>query len=169
MQDALIYLILGILVIIAAWIPLFLSNIPVSLPMIAVGLGVLIAFASGGASPYAVEVEMVRRLSEFALLVAVLGGGLKVDRPFSFRTWTSAWRLLGPVMLLSILAIAAAAIAGLLRHRVNLLRSLCRKRPRCGRHASRGVGGRDRRSRLGPALRHDCALGGPTARRVRRL
>jgi NhaP-type Na+/H+ or K+/H+ antiporter len=69
----------------------------------------VIALASGEGSPFAIETEIVRRLSEFALLVAVLGAGLKIDRRFSLRKWASAWRLLGPVMLVSIFAVAGTA------------------------------------------------------------
>jgi hypothetical protein len=41
MDEPAIYLIVGIVVILAAWIPLFLHRLPLSLPMIAVAGGLL--------------------------------------------------------------------------------------------------------------------------------
>lgn len=109
MEEPAIYLIVGVFVILAAWIPLFLGRLPLSLPMIAVGGGLLLGIVVTTGAPFGDPAELMRTLAAFALLVAVLGAGLKIDRRFSVRGWISTWRLLGPVMLLSIAAIALAA------------------------------------------------------------
>lgn len=49
---------------------------------------------------------IVERLAEFAVIVALFGTGLKLDRALTFRGWTSVVRLLGVVMPLTIVAIA---------------------------------------------------------------
>jgi sodium/hydrogen antiporter len=49
-------------------------------------------------------------LLEFVLVIAVLGAGLKIDRPLSIRAWSSTWRMLGLGMPLSIAAIAACGM-----------------------------------------------------------
>lgn len=108
MHESAIYLILGIFVIFAAWIPLFLGHLPVSLPMIAVGGGLLLGLIVPSGDPFGRPGALMRTLAEFALLVAVLGAGLKIDRRFSFGGWMSTWRLLWLVMPLSIATIAVA-------------------------------------------------------------
>jgi NhaP-type Na+/H+ or K+/H+ antiporter len=111
MEDPAIYLIVAVFVILAAWIPLFLGRLPLSLPMIAVGGGLLLGVIVHSGDPFGPPADLMRTLSEFALLVSVLGAGLKIDRRFSLRGWLSTWRLLIAVMPLSIAAIAIAAHA----------------------------------------------------------
>lgn len=109
MEDPAIYLIVGVFVVLAAWIPLFLGQLPLSLPMIAVGGGFLLGLIVHSGDPFGPPADLLRTLSEFALLVSVLGAGLKIDRKFSLFKWLSTWRLLIVVMPLSITAIALAA------------------------------------------------------------
>ncbi|MGH3022217.1 MAG: cation:proton antiporter [Gaiellaceae bacterium] len=52
------------------------------------------------------DAEIVERLAEFALIVALFSTGLKLDRALSWREWGSVVRLLGVVMPLTIAAIA---------------------------------------------------------------
>jgi NhaP-type Na+/H+ or K+/H+ antiporter len=49
----------------------------------------------------------VRRLAEFAVIVALFSTGLKLDRELSWRGWASVARLLGIAMPLTIAAVAA--------------------------------------------------------------
>lgn len=99
----------GFLVILAAWIPLFLSGTFVSLPMIAVAIGLVLGAADFVKNPMSAYSTMAETIAEFSLLVEVLGAGLRIDRRFSFRGWGSVWRLLFIVMPLSIAAGAFAA------------------------------------------------------------
>lgn len=48
---------------------------------------------------------LTERLTEFVVIVALMGAGLKLDRPISWRGWETSWRLLGIAMPLTILAI----------------------------------------------------------------
>jgi NhaP-type Na+/H+ or K+/H+ antiporter len=88
-----------------AWLPLVLRPLPVSLPMLAVALGTALSVALGGANFPSAHREAAERLTEFGLIVAVMGAGLKIDRPFAWRRWGSVWRLLGVAMPLSILGV----------------------------------------------------------------
>ena len=109
MNDTSAFIVGGALVILAAWIPLFLRKLPLSLPMIAIGIGAALPFLIDTYDPLVHYSDWMRRVTEFALIVAVLGAGLKIDRRFSLKRWMSTWRLLLIVMPLSIAAISAAA------------------------------------------------------------
>ena len=87
------------------------------MPIILVGLGLalfLLPFdlkkpdAIGGG-------DIVERLTELGVIVALMGAGLKLDRPIGWRTWSSTWRLLALAMPLTIVAVAGVgwAVAGL--------------------------------------------------------
>lgn len=97
----------GVLIALVAWLPLALRRLPISLPIVCIVIGALI-FAtpyigfdpSPSAHPYATE-----RLTEFVVIIALMGAGLKIDRIFSIKRWGMAWRLLLITMPLSILAI----------------------------------------------------------------
>lgn len=97
----------GLLIALVAWLPLLLSRVPLSLPIVCVGIGAAL-FSTGaiGFTPlpqsYPVIVE---HLTEIVVIIALMGAGLKLDRIFSWRRWGITWRLLGPTMLLTIAAI----------------------------------------------------------------
>lgn len=61
------------------------------------------------------DAALVERLCEVAVIVALFGAGLKLDRALAWREWGSVARLLGLVMPLTIVAVAAygATIMGL--------------------------------------------------------
>jgi NhaP-type Na+/H+ or K+/H+ antiporter len=46
------------------------------------------------------------RLTELIVIVALMGAGLKLNRPLGWRSWITTWRLLGITMPLSIAGIA---------------------------------------------------------------
>jgi NhaP-type Na+/H+ or K+/H+ antiporter len=52
------------------------------------------------------EATLIEHLAEFALIVALFGTGLKLERALDRRTWKSVARLLGIVMPLTIAAVA---------------------------------------------------------------
>lgn len=109
MDARLLYLLVGALIILAAWVPLFLGRMPVSLPMVAVAIGAGLGVLLPARDSFVGSAELTSGLTEFALLVSVFGAGLKIDRPFSLGGWFSTWRLLGIAMPLSIAGIAVAA------------------------------------------------------------
>ena len=52
------------------------------------------------------DATLIERLAEFAVIVALFGAGLKLERAFDRRMWGSVARLLGIVMPLTIAAVA---------------------------------------------------------------
>lgn len=61
------------------------------------------------------DARLVERICELAVIVALFGAGLKLDRALAWREWGSVARLLGLVMPLTIVAVAAygATLMGL--------------------------------------------------------
>lgn len=98
----------GILIALVAWLPLALKRLPLSLPIICIGIGAAIFSLPAVAFkplPLAYP-QIAERFTEFVVIIALMGAGLKLDRPFSWRSWGITWRLLAITMPLSIAAIA---------------------------------------------------------------
>lgn len=105
----------GALIALVAWLPLVLKRLPLSLPIICIGLGAAAAFTPLLAftpSPLVYPI-VAERFTEFVVIIALMGAGLKIDRPFSWRTWSTTWRLLALTMPLSIAAILMLGHYGL--------------------------------------------------------
>jgi NhaP-type Na+/H+ or K+/H+ antiporter len=99
----------GVVVLLTAWLPMILKELPLSLPIFCVALGALIfAFPDlPGIIPHpSEELAIVEHLSEFVVIISLMGAGLKIDRPFGWRRWRLTWRLLGISMPLTILGLA---------------------------------------------------------------
>lgn len=99
----------GAVVLLTAWLPMVLRELPLSLPIACIALGAL--FGGSFLSPIleANPLEnryLTERLTEFVVIVALMGAGLKIDRPLGWRRWLLAWRLLGIAMPLTIAGIA---------------------------------------------------------------
>ena len=98
---ALLLAVFGAIVLLTAWLPLLLKELPLSLPIICIGIGALLV-----SSPFSPMVGvnplenryLTERLTEFVVIVSLMGAGLKLDRPLSWRGWSSTWRLLGIAM-----------------------------------------------------------------------
>ena len=102
----------GLLIALVAWLPLALKKLPLSLPIVCIGLGALLfQFAPIPLVPSPIRYpEFVERFTEFVVIIALMGAGLKLDRIFSWRRWNITWRLLAPTMLLTIAAITALGV-----------------------------------------------------------
>ena len=97
----------GLLIALVAWLPLVLKRLPLSLPIICILIGC--AAASTPLIPFdpspLAHPALAERFTEFVVIIALMGAGLKIDRPFSLRGWGVTWRLLAITMPLSIAAI----------------------------------------------------------------
>jgi NhaP-type Na+/H+ or K+/H+ antiporter len=102
----------GLLIALVAWLPLALKKLPLSLPIVCIGLGALLfQFAPIPLVPSPIRYPgFVERFTEFVVIIALMGAGLKLDRIFSWRRWNITWRLLAPTMLLTIAAITALGV-----------------------------------------------------------
>jgi sodium/hydrogen antiporter len=104
----LLLLIVGLLALASVVLPLLLRDRLISFPLVLVGGGAVlgaVAFEPGAFDPLA-NGPLVERLSEFAVIVALTGLGLSIDRRLSWRGWSTTWRLLALTMPLSILGAA---------------------------------------------------------------
>ena len=102
---------LGIVFLGAALLPEELDGSPVSPAMLYVLFGaVVFSLPLGLPAPDPMEYgTATEHFAEFVVIVALMGVGLKLDRPFSVRGWSVTWRLLAVTMPLTI---AAAALLG---------------------------------------------------------
>jgi NhaP-type Na+/H+ or K+/H+ antiporter len=97
----------GALILLTAWLPMMLRELPLSLPIFCVGCGYVAFGFSGGEFPDPLRhPATTERLTELVVIVALTGAGLKLDRPLGWRRWAMTWRLLAVAMPLSILGIA---------------------------------------------------------------
>ena len=107
----------GAAALIAAWLPQVLQRRPLSVPIVLVGLGVAVFLLPFDLTPPdPIEGgKLVERLTELGVVVALMGAGLKLDRPVGWRSWATTWRLLAVAMPLTIVGVAVVgwALAGL--------------------------------------------------------
>jgi NhaP-type Na+/H+ or K+/H+ antiporter len=99
----------GLLIALVAWLPLALKRLPLSLPIVCIGIGAAIfSLPAVTLRPLPLDYpEVTERFTEFVVIIALMGAGLKLDRPFSWRKWSVTWRLLAITMPIGILAITA--------------------------------------------------------------
>jgi NhaP-type Na+/H+ or K+/H+ antiporter len=98
----------GLLIALVVWLPLVVRRLPLSLPILSIGLGLLL-FSLPLGTPLPLPQDhpaLTEHLAEIVVIIALMGAGLKIDRPFDWRRWGVTWRLLGLAMPLTILAIA---------------------------------------------------------------
>jgi sodium/hydrogen antiporter len=106
---------LGLLILAVAWLPAILHRLPLSLPIICVAFGFgLFSMPGTGPAPNAIaHPYLTEHLTELIVIVALMGAGLKLNRPLGWRSWIITWRLLAITMPLSIAGIALLGWAGL--------------------------------------------------------
>jgi NhaP-type Na+/H+ or K+/H+ antiporter len=86
----------GALVLLTAWLPMLLKELPLSLPIICVCIGAFVfSLPYAGPAPNLLDYpELIERVTELVVIIALMGAGLKLDRPLSFATSRLTWRLL---------------------------------------------------------------------------
>ncbi|WP_010163090.1 cation:proton antiporter [Sphingomonas sp. PAMC 26617] len=111
LSHELILLGIGGLILLAAWIPLLLKKLPLSLPIICIGLGLLLSMTPWfqASQTRLTHDPTLEHLNEGIVLIALMGAGLRLDRKFGWQRWRSTWVLLLAVMPLTMLAVFAAA------------------------------------------------------------
>ena len=95
---------IGVLVLLVTWLPLLFRRLALSLAIACVAIGYLIASQGDVNQQLGLlhSVNVLELLTEGVLLVALIGAGLKIDRPVGLRRWSSTWRLIGIAMPLTI-------------------------------------------------------------------
>lgn len=92
----------------AAVLPVLLAGRAMSFPMIYVALGMAV-FALPLRLPVVdplAEGDAVERLTELAVIVSLMGAGLKIDRRVGWTSWNITWRMLAVAMPLTIAGVA---------------------------------------------------------------
>ncbi|WP_312906981.1 cation:proton antiporter [Natronosalvus caseinilyticus] len=102
------FVVVGVTLFGIAVLPRYVADRAISLPIFFVGLGFLgVWLPIGIPAPDPLEQgHVVERLAEFGVIIALMGVGLKLDRPPGLRAWASTWRLLLIAMPLSIVGAA---------------------------------------------------------------
>jgi sodium/hydrogen antiporter len=116
MSPDLVYLIGGAALLLGVVLPTALSKVALSAPIVLVVVGAGIGLLPGSSTISPVDHRaLTEHLTEFCVLVALMGVGLALDRPLqlrswaTWRAWASTWRLL---LIGMPLAIGATALLG---------------------------------------------------------
>jgi NhaP-type Na+/H+ or K+/H+ antiporter len=116
----LVYLTAGASLLLAVVLPELLDRWAISAPMVLVAVGIVIGLTP---LPDGMPVDpmanraLIEHVTEVAVIVALMGVGLALDRPLelrrrsSWRTWGSTWRMLGIAMPLCIAAVTVLGLA----------------------------------------------------------
>ncbi|WP_091091415.1 cation:proton antiporter [Micromonospora nigra] len=102
------FAVVGLGALLAGILPRMLERRPLSMPIAFLGLGMLVFLLPIGLPmPEPLEHRVfATHLTEIGVIVALMGAGLKIDRPLSWARWSSTWRLLAIAMPLCIAAVA---------------------------------------------------------------
>jgi NhaP-type Na+/H+ or K+/H+ antiporter len=102
------YALIGVGALLAGVLPRVLERRPLSMPIAFLGLGMLISLLPADLpEPDPLRFpEITTHLTEIGVIVALMGAGLKIDRPLGWRRWSSTWRLLAVAMPATIGAVA---------------------------------------------------------------
>lgn len=102
----------GLVVLLSAWLPVQLDDRPLSLPIVLVAVGAVVFTLPVGYTPDVLsQAHWFQRATELGVLVSLMGAGLKLDRPLSWRTWSTTWRLLAIGMPLTIALMTGLGLA----------------------------------------------------------
>ncbi len=111
-----ILIVVGLAALGMAWMPAFTKATKISYSILYVAVGALLFSTAGNILPLPDPISKntaTVRLTEMIVLISLMGSGLKIDRPFSFRNWRVPLRLVTITMLLFIAGVAAIGYYGL--------------------------------------------------------
>jgi NhaP-type Na+/H+ or K+/H+ antiporter len=106
--PSLVFALAGLAALGGALLPRLIGHLPASPPMVFLALGFVVFALPLGLDP--VEPldhgRVTEHLTEVGVIVALMGAGLKIDRPLGWRSWRPTVRLLAVTMPLTILLTA---------------------------------------------------------------
>ncbi|WP_345385985.1 cation:proton antiporter [Nonomuraea salmonea] len=103
----------GAAALLAAILPDVLARRPVSLPLVYLVAGVLLfALPIGLPEPDPITHRTaLEHITELCVVISLMGAGLAINRRTGPRGWSTTWRLLGLAMPITVVMVAAAAVA----------------------------------------------------------
>ena len=113
-MSSALYLVAGLAILLAAVLPSTLNRLAISPPMVLLAAGICMGLLPVGNDEFFDPVAnhtMIEQVTQFAVLLALMGVGLALDRPLrlrhprDWRRWSATWRLLLAAMPLSIGAV----------------------------------------------------------------
>ncbi|QBX56700.1 sodium:proton antiporter [Nocardioides seonyuensis] len=115
------YLVAGVTLVLALIVPTLVQRVAISSPIVLLAIGLLLGLSpitDGMPLDMREHRAVIEHVTELAVLMALMGVGLAIDRPLrlrdaaSLRTWSPTWRLLAIAMPLSVLGVAALGLVG---------------------------------------------------------
>ncbi len=113
-MSSALYLVAGLAILLAAVLPSVLSRFALSPPIVLLAAGMamgLLPVGDEGLLDPVTNRVLVEQVTQFAVLLALMGVGLALDRPLrlrrpgDWRRWSATWRLLFAAMPLTILGV----------------------------------------------------------------
>lgn len=104
-------IIIGIATLGMSWMPAVAKRTKISYSIVYVLLGILVfALFDGLPTPDPTKHgDFTLHFTELAVIISLMGTGLKIDEPFSFKAWKVPFRLVSLTMILCIGSVAAIA------------------------------------------------------------
>ncbi len=102
-------MVIGVLTLLAAWIPQYFFRRHVTLPLLHIAIGfVLFSFIDfKPVSPFIEDNRwMWEKMTEIAVIISLLGAGLKIDKELTWKNWKVTFFLLAITMPLTIVSIS---------------------------------------------------------------
>lgn len=108
MNPDVAYLVAGIGLLLGSVLPRLLRERALSAPVVVIAVGAAFGLLAPRGEPISplLHTDATAHLAEATVIVALMGVGLAIDRPLSWRRWRATWRLLGIAMPLSIAGVA---------------------------------------------------------------
>jgi len=109
-QYILLLTVVGVAVFAMAWMPSFTKRTGISYSIIYVAAGAALYSLAPAQFPSPLpnaEESIAKRLTEFVVIISLMGTGIRIDRPFSFKTWGAPLRLVSVAMVACIGAATA--------------------------------------------------------------
>ncbi|MDB9527248.1 sodium:proton antiporter [Oscillatoria sp. CS-180] len=100
-------LLIGLLLLTVGWGSEWIARLPLSYAILYLVAGIILGPYGIGLIRLQPDTQFIERFTEFVVIVSLYSCGLKISRPLRVSTWNSTIRLIGLLMPLSILAIAA--------------------------------------------------------------
>ncbi len=113
-MSSAVYLVAGLAILLAALLPSALNRLAISPPMVLLAAGMGMGLLPVGSDEFFDPVAnhtTIEQFTQFAVLLALMGVGLALDRPLrlrnprDWRRWSATWRLLLAAMPLSIASV----------------------------------------------------------------